>query len=196
MPALSRLGRPSRPEPDERLCRRLGRIAASFEPWRGVVCANHFICRNWSSCGGNGWPVRWQYAECGGRSRIGLMWNVMMGNEGEDGEWLISLPCVSEVSECLASGALTPSPSWWSAASCMAKAFARGHDSRLPGRPDIVLQKYKVVVFVHGCFWHAHRCQKGRLPEIDATIGGTSSVPAKIGTGDRRLLCAEWAGMC
>lgn len=41
----------------------------------------------------------------------------------------------------------------------------RLHDSRLPGRPDIVLPKYKVVVFVHGCFWHAHRCQKGRLPE-------------------------------
>src|SRR5215207_3493006 len=26
----------------------------------------------------------------------------------------------------------------------------------LPGRPDIVLQKYKTVVFVHGCFWHRH----------------------------------------
>lgn len=34
----------------------------------------------------------------------------------------------------------------------------------LPGRPDIVLAKYQSVVFVHGCFWHAHRCQKGRVP--------------------------------
>lgn len=28
--------------------------------------------------------------------------------------------------------------------------------ARLPGRPDIVLPKYKAVVFVHGCFWHGH----------------------------------------
>jgi DNA mismatch endonuclease (patch repair protein) len=27
----------------------------------------------------------------------------------------------------------------------------------LPGRPDIVLPKYKTVVFVHGCFWHRHK---------------------------------------
>lgn len=41
----------------------------------------------------------------------------------------------------------------------------RLHDSRLPGRPDVVLPRYKVVVFIHGCFWHAHRCQMGRVPE-------------------------------
>lgn len=29
-------------------------------------------------------------------------------------------------------------------------------NSRLPGRPDIVLPRYKTVVFVHGCFWHRH----------------------------------------
>lgn len=32
----------------------------------------------------------------------------------------------------------------------------RLHDPRLPGRPDIVLRKYKAVVQVHGCFWHRH----------------------------------------
>ncbi|MCX8105943.1 MAG: very short patch repair endonuclease [Ignavibacterium album] len=30
------------------------------------------------------------------------------------------------------------------------------HDKRLPGKPDIVLPKLKVVVFIHGCFWHGH----------------------------------------
>lgn len=30
------------------------------------------------------------------------------------------------------------------------------HDKTLPGKPDIVLPKYKTVVFVHGCFWHGH----------------------------------------
>lgn len=32
----------------------------------------------------------------------------------------------------------------------------RKNDARLPGKPDIVLPKYKTVVFVNGCFWHAH----------------------------------------
>jgi DNA mismatch endonuclease (patch repair protein) len=30
------------------------------------------------------------------------------------------------------------------------------HNSKLPGRPDIVLPKYKTIIFVHGCFWHRH----------------------------------------
>lgn len=32
----------------------------------------------------------------------------------------------------------------------------RLHEKKLPGKPDIVLPKYKTVVFVHGCFWHGH----------------------------------------
>jgi DNA mismatch endonuclease (patch repair protein) len=32
----------------------------------------------------------------------------------------------------------------------------RLHDKKLPGKPDIVLSKYKTVIFVHGCFWHGH----------------------------------------
>ena len=31
------------------------------------------------------------------------------------------------------------------------------HDKTLPGKPDIVLPKYKIVIFVHGCFWHGHK---------------------------------------
>jgi DNA mismatch endonuclease (patch repair protein) len=34
----------------------------------------------------------------------------------------------------------------------------------LPGKPDIVLPKYKTVIFVHGCFWHGHNCRRGTLP--------------------------------
>lgn len=33
----------------------------------------------------------------------------------------------------------------------------RLHDKMLPGKPDLVLPKYKTVVFVHGCFWHQHQ---------------------------------------
>jgi DNA mismatch endonuclease (patch repair protein) len=32
----------------------------------------------------------------------------------------------------------------------------RLHAKNLPGKPDIVLPKYKTVIFVHGCFWHGH----------------------------------------
>lgn len=32
----------------------------------------------------------------------------------------------------------------------------RLHDPKLPGRPDIVLKKYRTVIFVHGCYWHRH----------------------------------------
>lgn len=38
----------------------------------------------------------------------------------------------------------------------------------LPGRPDLVFPKHKAVVFVHGCFWHAHDCRLGRRPASNA----------------------------
>lgn len=41
----------------------------------------------------------------------------------------------------------------------------RLHGKALPGRPDIVLPKYRTVVFVHGCFWHRHRgCKNCTTP--------------------------------
>lgn len=42
----------------------------------------------------------------------------------------------------------------------------RLHRRDLPGTPDIVLPKYKTVVFVHGCFWHRHRgCKRSTTPK-------------------------------
>lgn len=43
----------------------------------------------------------------------------------------------------------------------------RKNDKRLPGRPDIVLPKYKTIIFIHGCFWHGHHCKAGKLPETN-----------------------------
>ena len=40
----------------------------------------------------------------------------------------------------------------------------RLHDRKLPGRPDLVLARYRVAVFVHGCFWHMHGCSLSKLP--------------------------------
>lgn len=42
----------------------------------------------------------------------------------------------------------------------------RKNDKRFPGKPDVVLPKYKTVIFVNGCFWHMHEgCKQGRLPK-------------------------------
>lgn len=35
---------------------------------------------------------------------------------------------------------------------------------KVPGRPDLVLPKYRAAIFVHGCFWHGHNCALFRLP--------------------------------
>lgn len=44
----------------------------------------------------------------------------------------------------------------------------RKNDKRLPGHPDVVLPKYKTVIFVNGCFWHQHPgCKKATIPETN-----------------------------
>ena len=40
----------------------------------------------------------------------------------------------------------------------------RIHNKRLPGSPDLVLTKYRTVIFVQGCFWHWHGCRRSRMP--------------------------------
>lgn len=53
---------------------------------------------------------------------------------------------------------------------CLRKALhANGFRFRLcvktlPGTPDIVLPKYRAVIFVHGCFWHGHHCHLFKWP--------------------------------
>jgi DNA mismatch endonuclease (patch repair protein) len=47
--------------------------------------------------------------------------------------------------------------------------FANGlryrlHVKHLAGKPDIVLPRFRTVVFVHGCFWHGHSCPRGKRP--------------------------------
>lgn len=40
------------------------------------------------------------------------------------------------------------------------------HDKKLPGKPDLVLPKYKTVIFIHGCFWHGHEgCRYYTIPK-------------------------------
>lgn len=44
----------------------------------------------------------------------------------------------------------------------------RVNEKRLPGKPDIVLPKYRTVVFIHGCFWHGHKsCKYYTVPKTN-----------------------------
>lgn len=70
----------------------------------------------------------------------------------------------------------------------------RLHDPRLPGRPDIVLSRHRLIIEVKGCFWHGHRCLKGRMP-----VGNRAYWAQKIGGNKirerrnaRRLRAMGW----
>ena len=43
----------------------------------------------------------------------------------------------------------------------------RVNEKKLPGSPDLVFPKWRTVLFIHGCFWHAHTCRKARLPSTN-----------------------------
>lgn len=70
----------------------------------------------------------------------------------------------------------------------------RLHGSKLPGRPDIVLPKYKAVILVHGCFWHGHDCRYFKLPSTrtDFWHGKIDGNRARDGRNTDSLLTAGW----
>ncbi|MCA6112947.1 very short patch repair endonuclease [Bradyrhizobium cenepequi] len=44
----------------------------------------------------------------------------------------------------------------------------RLHGADLPGKPDLVFRRWRTGLFVHGCFWHRHHCERARLPKTNA----------------------------
>lgn len=56
-------------------------------------------------------------------------------------------------------------PELWVRSALHAAGFRfRLHQSDLPGKPDIVLRRFRTAVFVNGCFWHGHTCKGGTAP--------------------------------
>ena len=69
------------------------------------------------------------------------------------------------------------------------------HNKKLPGKPDIVLRKYKTVIFIHGCFWHGHKnCKYAAIPKTRTEwwrnkIDGNKNVDRR---NNRRLKKLGW----
>ena len=48
----------------------------------------------------------------------------------------------------------------------------RLHRRDLPGRPDLVFPRHRLAVFVHGCFWHGHDCDRAQRPRTNTEYWG------------------------
>ena len=79
----------------------------------------------------------------------------------------------------------------------------RLHRKELPGKPDLILPKWRAVIFVHGCFWHGHGCPMFKRPSTRAEFWHTKiarnqerdreAVTALRAEGWRRLVVWECA---
>ena len=71
----------------------------------------------------------------------------------------------------------------------------RLHRSDLPGKPDLVFVSKRKVIFVHGCFWHFHRCRYGRVSpksNIDFRQAKRTGNKTRDLRNNRRLHAAGW----
>jgi DNA mismatch endonuclease (patch repair protein) len=71
----------------------------------------------------------------------------------------------------------------------------RLHDRSLPGRPDIVLPRYRTVIFVNGCFWHRHPgCPMAYSPasRVDFWSSKFSATVARDERNEQKLRALGW----
>lgn len=71
----------------------------------------------------------------------------------------------------------------------------RLHAKGLSGKPDLVFPGLNTVVFIHGCYWHAHSCQKGRIPGQNSRFWEEKflSNKARDKRNSQRLRRAGWS---
>jgi DNA mismatch endonuclease, patch repair protein len=77
--------------------------------------------------------------------------------------------------------------------------FANGfryrlHVKDLPGKPDIVLPKYKTIIFVHGCFWHGHKDCKYFVVPKTRTEWWLNKINGNIANDKKNLKLLKTAG--
>lgn len=69
----------------------------------------------------------------------------------------------------------------------------RLHVAGMPGKPDIVLPRYKTAIFVHGCFWHGHSCVRGKRPTTNKTFWN-AKIDGNMRRDRRNLAALKAAG--
>jgi DNA mismatch endonuclease, patch repair protein len=70
----------------------------------------------------------------------------------------------------------------------------RLHSKDLPGKPDIVLPKYRIAIFVHGCFWHRHpSCRNATMPST-RTEFWAAKFEGNVERDARNIVALEEAG--
>ena len=70
----------------------------------------------------------------------------------------------------------------------------RLHRKNLPGKPDIILPRHKVVIFVHGCFWHCHECRFGAVKPATRAEFWTAKRQSNVERDLRNNLALEALG--
>lgn len=70
----------------------------------------------------------------------------------------------------------------------------RLHVNKLPGKPDIVFQRYRAAIQVRGCFWHQHTCRDGRVPASrrEYWVPKFERTAKRDRANDRKLVAAGW----
>ena len=70
----------------------------------------------------------------------------------------------------------------------------RKNDKRLPGSPDVVLPKYKTIIFVNGCFWHGHEgCKYFVWPKSNEEFW-KNKIQTNISRDERKIAALESQG--
>ena len=70
----------------------------------------------------------------------------------------------------------------------------RLHAKDIPGKPDIILARYRAAIFVHGCFWHRHDCHLFKMPRTRSDFWNTKLDRNRNRDAEVRsvLLGAKW----
>ena len=68
------------------------------------------------------------------------------------------------------------------------------HDKTLPGKPDIVLPKYKTVIFIHGCFWHGHKDCKYYVVPKTRTDWWLQKINGNIANDEKAMITLQKDG--
>jgi len=68
------------------------------------------------------------------------------------------------------------------------------HRKDLPGHPDIVFTRHRKIIFVHGCFWHMHRCRYGKVRPATNTKFWESKRQGNVARDKRNLRKLRKAG--